>query len=323
MGLSLHPFIDKAGQQPPVPAGYRRPEDVEFEDGSTLARYMPGTAGDKRMRGVVIPHAKPLGGSRAYDPNKPPHRRVHIDPHIEGQSVVVDLEQITPDIAEEAITLGQEYADKHADELEAIEHLRLRGAAALHLIGASQRAQASTPPPPPQPGTGQVITIPQAGVPPPLASAPPAAAAAPRAIKAASFNGSTTVAQSAAAAPRGGLLDAYQKPRAQPIEVAPSATAVSPPAQKVTFGVPGFGLHEAYYHRVIIHDQQFILVYDERYQGGGKFLPQIDGPFAARVEGDPVDYKLVWPDQSFTDPDTGRTYFSLLIEERVAQESEP
>lgn len=208
MVIELRSFIDQTGQQ--TPAGYRRPEEVEFEDGTSLARYMPSSAGDKRMRGVVIPHAKPNGGSRAYDPHKPPHKRVHVDPHIEGQSVVVDLAQITHDIAEEAVTLGQEYADKYADQVHGIDSLRLRGAAALHLIGASQRAQGNGSPAPV--GQSQVISVPQAGVQGPVPSAPPAAAG-PRTIKAASFNGAasqsaTAVASSTARRAAGRLSEA-------------------------------------------------------------------------------------------------------------------
>jgi hypothetical protein len=308
MAIELHPFIDQASQKEAT--GYRRPEDITFDDGSNFASYMPSSAGGKSIRGVVIPHAKPYGGSRAYDPHNPQHKRVHIDPHIEGQSVVVDLAQITQDVAEEAMTLGQEYADKHSDQVHGIDQLRLRSAAAFHLIGASQRAQSAKQPPA---AASQIISVPQEGVAGPIPSAPPVAG--PRTIKAASFNGATPHESTVQ---RGGLLDAYQRPRAQPVEVQPLAS-VGPPTKKVTFGVPGFGLHEAYYHDVIISNQQFILVYDERFTGGGKFLPQIDGSFAARIAGDPMDYKLVWPDQSFTDPTTGRTYFQLLIEERVPQ----
>ena len=203
MGIELHPFIDQAGNS--EPAGYRRPEQVEFDDGTSFARYMPASAGGKQMRGVVIPHAKPFGGSRAYDPHKPAHRRVHIDPHIEGQSVVVDLAQITPDIAEEATTLGQEYADKHADQVHGIDQLRLRSAAAFHLIGASQRA-ANSATSPTEPN--QVISIPKEGAPTTIPSAPPVNG--PRTIKPASFNGAPPLVE--AAPQRGGLLDAYQRP---------------------------------------------------------------------------------------------------------------
>jgi hypothetical protein len=319
MGISLHPFIDQTDRQ--ASAEYQRPEQVGFDDGTSLARYMPSSVGGKQLRGVVVPHAKPLGGSRAYDPHKPPHRRIHIDPHIEGQSVVVDLDRVTQDIAEEAATLGREYAEKHGSQLPAIEQVRLQGAAAFHLIGASQRSQ-DAPAPPQSPEPKQVITVPQNDVQGSIPSAPPETG--PRTIKAASFNNTVvqTQPQTKSGEPQGGLLGAFQKSRAQPVEVAAASMPVSPPTKKVTFGVPGFGLHEAYYHRVIISNQQFVLVYDERYQGGNKYLPQIDGPFAARVEGDPMDYKLVWPDQSFTDPDTGRTYVSLLIEERVSQGGE-
>jgi hypothetical protein len=324
MVIELHPFIDQAGS--PEPAGYRRPEEIEFDDGSNFARYMPAAVGGKHLRGVVIPHAKPLGGSRAYDPHKPPHKRVHIDPHIEGQSVVVDLAQITQDIAQEAVALGEEYAEKHSDQVHGIDQLRLRSAAAFHLIGAAQRAQGSAPPA--SNGPAQVISVPQPGVSGPIPSAPPPVATGPRNIKAASFNGASAQHAPVAepAAQRGGLLDAYQKPRTQPVEILASAS-VGPPTKKVTFGVPGFGLHEAYYHDVLVKsstnpdvsEQLFILVYDGRFPGASKFLPQIDGAFAARIEGDPIDYRLCWPDQSFTDPTTGRTYFQLLIEERVPQ----
>jgi hypothetical protein len=314
MGIELHPFLDKAGK--PETAGYRRPEEVEFLDG-TLANYMPSSVGGKHVRGVVIPHAKPFGGSRAYDPLNPPNKKVHIDPHIEGQSVVVDLGLITPEIAQEAMQLGQEFADKHADQVHGVDQIRLRSAAAFHLIGASQRNQTASPPK--QAEVHAVSSAPQGGATQQASGSPAAAASAPRTIKAASFNG--TPVQPTNNEPRGGLLDAYQKQRPpRQIDMPPaSALPVEAPTKKVTFGVPGFGLHEAYYHDVIINKQAFCLVWDERYRGGNKYFPQIDGPFAARVEGDPVDYKLVWPDYAITDPATGRTYFSLYIEERVPQ----
>jgi hypothetical protein len=333
MGIELRPFIDQGGQTGPGKVGgYRRPEEVEFDDGTTLARYMPSSVGDKRMRGVVIPHAKPMGGSRAYDPHKPPHRRIHVDPHIEGQSVIVDLERVTQDIAEEAIQLGQEFADKHADEVHGVDQIRLRSSAAFHLIGASQRAHGDVPPAPNE--GGRVITIPQGVAPEPA----PAVAVGPRAVKAASFNGGPPrppaqaqaqappmpVQPAPAAAPRGGLLDAYRQPHTHPAEptAAASPTTVGPPPVKVTFGVPGFGLHEAYYHDVIVEKQCFTLVYDERYKGGNKYWPQIDGQFAARVDGDPTDYQLIWPDQMFHDRTTCRTYVTLYIDKRVPQEEE-
>jgi hypothetical protein len=335
MGIELRPFIDQAGKPEigKAPTGYLRPEQVEFDDGTTLARYMPMSIDGKQMRGVVIPHAKPLGGSRAYDPHKPPHKRVCIDPHIEGQSVVVDLDRITPDLAEEAMQLGQEFADRHADEVHGVDQIRLRSSAAFHLIGASQRAQgpAQSAQPVqqvPPPGTGQVITLAPGSAQaagampaPPPAAAVAAPAPGPRAIKAASFNGTRPQAPPAGA--KGGLLDAYQKVRPpRQVDVEPAVTTglpIEPPSKKVTFGIPGFGLHEAHYHDVNISDQLFVLVWDERFQGGSKYLPQIDGSFAARVEDDPVDYKLVWPGQMFTDKRTGQTYFQLLIEERVSQ----
>jgi hypothetical protein len=241
---------------------------------------------------------------------------VHIDPHIEGQSIVVDLSRITPDIAEEATILGQEYADKHADEVHGVDQIRLRSAAAFHLIGASQRAQGDAPPQASQ--APRVISIPQ---PDPAAPAP----IGPRTIKAASFNGGPAAPAAPAGQPTGGLLDAYSQPRphqaapATLTQPAPPAQAAGPPAKKVTFGVPGFGLHEAYYHDVLVDKQCFTLVYDERYKGGSRYWPQIDGPFAARVEGDPNDYELIWPDQSIHDPATCRTYVTLYIEKRVPQ----
>ena len=287
---------------------------------------MPASVGGKRMRGVVIPHAKPLGGSRAYDPHKPPHKRVHIDPHIEGQSVVVDLDQITPDIAEEAIDLGpgirrqaRRPGPRHRPD-PAAECGRLPPDRCL-AAGQWAVQPASRPRPVRARSSRSSRRCPAADDPVTAPPSAPALASGPRTIKAGQLRNGTP--QPTHAQAKGGLLDAYQKPRPQPPVVAASSVPVSPPTKKVTFGVPGFGLHEAYYHDVIINNQQFILVYDERYRGGGKFLPQIDGPFAARVEGDPMDYQLLWPDQSFTDPATGRTYFQLLIEERVPQGGEP
>lgn len=294
--------------------GYRQDRDVAFDDGTDIARYMPGSVGGKRMRATVVPHARLGGGSRAYDPHNPPHRRVHIDPHLEGQSVIVDLAQITQDLAQEATDLGQEFADQHADRVAGIEALRLRSAAAFHLIGAKQRADAAATPRAPQAPT----TAPVAPRAPSQVPQSPMARPAARPIKAATFDvprdPPTMVDTSRPAPAGGGLLGRYQQP-APAATAAQEAPAAGPPTRKVTFGVPGFGLHEAYYHDVLVEGQTFTLVYDDRFQGGSKYLPnQIEGSFAARIAGDTVDYMLQWPDISITDPTTRRTYAVLFIE---------
>jgi hypothetical protein len=300
----------------PNKLGYGRENDVEFDDGTDITRYMPGFVGGKRMRATVIPHARMGGGSRAYDPHNPPHRRVHIDPHLEGQSVVIDLAQITPDLAQEATDLGQEFADQHADKVAGIEALRLRGSAAFHLIGAKQRADAAATPRAPQAPT----TAPVAPRAPSQVPQSPMARPAARPIKAATFDvprDPPTVIDTSRPPPAasGGLLGRFQQPAPAVSQGTQAVPAVGPPTKKVTFGVPGFGLHEAYYHDVLVEGQAFTLVYDERFQGGSKYLPnQIEGSFAARIAGDTVDYKLHWPDISISDPTTRRTYSVLFIE---------
>jgi hypothetical protein len=292
---------------------YREVDDVEFDDGTTVGRYMPGLVGGKRLRATVIPHARPGGGSRAYDPHKPPHRRVHIDPHLEGQSVVVDLTLVTKDLAQEAMELGQEFADTHSDKVAGIEALRLRSSAAFHLLGAQQRDQSRQAALAEQSQQPRTVQVPS---PPPQV----AVAEGPRMIRAASF-GAGPAPQVQQAPHAGGLLDQYTRAgtaHSPATEDVAGQAAAQPPVRQVTFAVPGFGQHQAYYHRVIVSDQQLVLVWDERYQGGGRFLPdRIQGSFAARIDGDPLDYQLVWPDQKFHDPDTGRTYCTLLIEDRV------
>jgi hypothetical protein len=72
-------------------------QSMEGNGGRSIGSLLPGSHG---LRGVVIPRATALGGSRGFDPHKP--RLVNIDPDIKGQSCVVDMSKITKESMDEA-----------------------------------------------------------------------------------------------------------------------------------------------------------------------------------------------------------------------------
>jgi hypothetical protein len=85
---------------------YHDPSEHQFEGngGRSIGSLLP--SGSRGLRGVIIPRATALGGSRGFDPNKP--RLVNIDPDIKGQACVVDLSQITKESMDAAFAKASE-----------------------------------------------------------------------------------------------------------------------------------------------------------------------------------------------------------------------
>jgi hypothetical protein len=68
-------------------------------------------------------------------------------------------------------------------------------------------------------------------------------------------------------------------------------TQATPPATRVTFEIDGWGEFEAMYHEVIKNDQVLVLVFDTRFQGGGKYFPPAtDKLLAVKIEGQDTVY---------------------------------
>lgn len=78
----------------PDPTKYHDVSEVVLEGSNkrNVSTLMPGSHGFSGLRGVVIPHSTPLGGSMGNDPYKP--QIVYIDPDFTGGQFAVDLGKI-------------------------------------------------------------------------------------------------------------------------------------------------------------------------------------------------------------------------------------
>ena len=332
-GLVLPPSDATIGN---LPRTYRDPSQVALDDGRSMAAILP-PAGASRTRGVVIPHATKGGVPRGYDPEDMTDVEVLVDPHLNGDRVRVRVADVTKSAAQAAIALGNQFADANASEsMEEIEVTRLAGAASMHVLanirnnnnpvaetapraegagyaGAPDVQFESAPPSArrtaphrltPQPPTKTASFAPTVGINP----QPPTQHAARPASMAARF-----APASAATAPAPGtpMQNLY-----------PAAAAPQPkqPPVPVTFEIPGFGRHEAYYHRVIQSGASVILVCDDDSQASRYFPSQIEGDFYAQIDNGSTVYQVQALGSTFSDVETRRTYCMLLIMAENAQE---
>jgi len=101
----------------PDPAKYHdaAAERLEGESaaGATVLNKLPGNHGFSKLRGVIIPRATPLGGSRGHDHLKP--AVIHIDPGPYGEGGLrVDLAQV----GREEMAAAVEESAARANDLE-------------------------------------------------------------------------------------------------------------------------------------------------------------------------------------------------------------
>lgn len=148
------PFGD-GGKKTGAGRNYTSPSQVAMgvEDHTPMANYIPGGSfGGKSVgKGTVVPRHKPGrgGGSLGYNPHKPPHRRVTVDPHVPGRAVDIDLSRINPDDVNDAFAAGTEFADEimadPPEEMDGIEMNveegpRLAGYATVKLLATTYGA---------------------------------------------------------------------------------------------------------------------------------------------------------------------------------------
>jgi hypothetical protein len=116
-------------------------------EATPMSSYIPGGhfGGKSVGKGTVIPRHKPGrgGGSLGYNPHKPPHRNVIVDPHVPGRAVALDLAKIRPEDSEQAFQTGVEFADQIMEdppekmdgiEMTIEEGPRLAGYAAVRML---------------------------------------------------------------------------------------------------------------------------------------------------------------------------------------------
>jgi hypothetical protein len=312
---------------------YQDPSTQFFEGngGRSIASLLPSG-----VRGVVIPRATTLGGSRGFDPHKP--RLINIDPDIKGQSCVVDLSKITKESMEEAFLNAAQNPLTSSD-------IRLLASQTFHNLAVGYEPVGMGPANGPRSidrraplgdfgyvvpqaslGGGQIEdTVVQEQPSTPQENISPSVTPRtgpmidPGILKRAAAQGQKfrmqedprnmapnaglpvaepepeqeydepeyVPQQPPVQAPRQGFVD--QSPPTQrtmkparsvkisgpPIMERPQQAKMtaSAPETQVTFEIDGWGSFEAMYHEVIKNDCVLVLVFDNRFKGGGKYFP--------------------------------------------------
>jgi hypothetical protein len=127
------PFANGTSKKGNIGRAYISPGQIAMggleTDATPMASYIPGGhfGGKTVGKGTVIPHHKPGrgGGSLGYNPHKPPHKCVIIDPHVPGRAVTLDLGKIKPEDSESAYNDGMAFANEimedPPDQMDGIE----------------------------------------------------------------------------------------------------------------------------------------------------------------------------------------------------------
>jgi hypothetical protein len=103
-------------------------QPLTLSAGTIASKLPPSRHG---ARGVVIPHATRHGRSAGWNPQNPPHRRVIVDPAVQGGSLELDFNLITADAAVAAVRDSTQMVP----EVHEIEDERTRAAVYFHLLG--------------------------------------------------------------------------------------------------------------------------------------------------------------------------------------------
>lgn len=304
--LVLDPFFDGDGSSrrpagPPLPgnADYRDVSTERLHDDRPISDRMP--SGPHGLRGVVIPHATPGGTVRGLEPHNVRDMQVVIDPHIEGQSSLVRLGDITPMLMEQATVM----AAGMTPEPDSIQSQRLRGAAVMHSVSnlsrrgndnaASLQAGPATVPSPNLGRMGQPV----------------------RTIKPLAAFSHTQRPQQ----PQQLQQRADHAPRAH--VAAPVPVAVEAPSVDVVFEIEHFGTHQAAYHDVIIEPGFIVLVYTSAYRGS-KYFPEAKNenspPLALNIVGRPEVYLVHTTGVHYA---YGGTEFCVLLVEQSGTLDQP
>lgn len=316
--IRIDPFFDSDGRggapegavavprAPTIPAtpasrnGYYDAAQVRVADGrDALAVMRPGPEG---LRGTVIPRATLGGIPVGTRPHEVSNLRVTIDPHIDGQSSIVRL----GDITEASVAAATAGASELTPDPYDMATQRLRGSAVLHGIAAQAGHPGATPVQPGfegpvPPGNVRADNLghyaqpvqPTRRLTSPLQAfgqaAPHVDPESGRAFRSIDM--------------RPGVPQELQQPTAPTVEV--------------TFELQHFGTHTAHYHDVITRYPGFIvLVYNNAYRGGNKYFPQVREdapPMALNVVGKPKVYLVLTTGFQYA---YGDLEFAILMVER-------
>jgi hypothetical protein len=271
--FALDPFFDGDGGNVRTPLGAPVPGTENYRDISTERLANDRTIADRiphrndGIRGVVIPHATPGGTVRGIRPNDLNGVQIVVDPHIEGQSAVLDLGQMTPALMDQATNM----AAQMTPEPDSIQTQRLRGSAAMHgvaaLNGGSRRTISQGPATIPSPNLGRM------GQPVPRNVRPlQAFAQQPQPVY---ENGSRELR----------AIDIGAPTRQIP--------TIAAPTMQVLFEIEHFGTHEAVYHDVLVGEAFIVLIYRTDYQGSKYFPENRDvkaPPLALMIQGQSKAY---------------------------------
>ncbi len=307
--IQLDPYFDGEGDMNTAPAlpprnagkpftpetqyGYHPAGAQRTSNGTPLTGVM--RTGPEGLQGVVIPRATMGGIPQGTRPHVTSDIEVTIDPHIEGQSSKIRL----GDITKQSVAAGLAAAREVTPEPTSIETLRLRGAATMHGIAAAVRegtaAAAGSPPVQVAPGQPTPAAPPEPAQQPAVQPAAPVVHNYPPAPQGQQVVPAPTVQAATQAQPvqqppvrrRVSPLAAFNQPAPQSPQLrepravdlrdeSPADRPAAQPTIEVTFQIAGFGMHQAYYHDVIIQPAFIILVYDNRYQGPRYFPPVAD-----------------------------------------------
>lgn len=292
--LRIDPFFDGESQRGPVAGGRQwlpgfnpAPEVNGYQD----VGIDPDAARRMRGGGVIIPKATMDGIPQGTQPHNTKSMEVIIDPHLQGQSSVVRLGDVTKQSIASATQLIREHGIAPATDRETS---RLNGSAIMQ--GIAKQASEMAPRSAPMGPTGPVYAGPAV----PNIQAPHLAhVAGPLASP--NGNGSNRVSRP---------LQYFQPQPPAPPPAAPAAAApvmrqvnlaqpthaiAEPPRQRVFFEIEQFGQHAVLYHDVVVDlDRSFmVLVYNSNYQGGSMYQPPVsDNPpkMALSIEGNPRVY---------------------------------
>ncbi len=228
-------------------AKYHDPSTHFTESGKQINRYLTGRYG---LRGVIIPRANILGGSMGFDPHKP--RLVHIDPHLKGESCIVDLSKVNQTSMNKAM---KEAAKNPATQND----LSLFAAQVYQNLAIDEQEDTTM--------KEELIS----------------SAVTPRIKKAHITNAHIANAVEDFEDPfETPIQQGYQKQAKSKFKKAELA-----PSVQVTFATEGWGVFEASYHAVIRNDCLLVLCWAEEHKGAIKFFPPCtDKKLKVTVEGD-------------------------------------